>query len=411
MSMNFGKLNFSTSFKPTAAFPLNANCYFESLEQAIAAAATAEEVGSSNTVYHYGQEIAVVENNKATIYVIQPDKTLKEVGATPAGDGTSVEVVDGKIRIIGFAGAESGSQPRKKADGTIEWVKPDTSTVEGLQTLVSGLESDVETLQTSKANAADVYTKNEVDTKLSAVYRYSGSVNSYADLPTDLTNTDSDIGKTYNVKTANKAHGIKAGDNVAWTGTEWDVLAGEVDLSTYSTTEQITAELDKKVDKVDGSRLITAEEAAKIATAEANVIESVDTAQFALDGDKKLTLLDVAMSKVTGLTDALADKVDKVEGSRLITEAEATKLGAIESGAQANILEVVKLNGEALAISEKGVDIPVAGESLGVVKSSAAENKVSVGTDGEMSVNNVNVNKLVQTDGETLILNGGTSEN
>ena len=41
--------------------------------------------------------------------------------------------------------------------------------------------------------------------------------------------------------------------------------------------------------------------------------------------------------------------------------------------------------------------------------SSAAENKVSVGADGTMEVNSVNVNKLVQTDSEALILNGGSS--
>ena len=41
--------------------------------------------------------------------------------------------------------------------------------------------------------------------------------------------------------------------------------------------------------------------------------------------------------------------------------------------------------------------------------SSAAENKVSVGADGTMEVNSINVNKLVQ-DGETaLILNGGNA--
>jgi hypothetical protein len=44
---------------------------------------------------------------------------------------------------------------------------------------------------------------------------------------------------------------------------------------------------------------------------------------------------------------------------------------------------------------------------LGGVKSSADENKVAVGTDGTMEVNSMNVNKLVQTDGDTLILSGG----
>ena len=48
-------------------------------------------------------------------------------------------------------------------------------------------------------------------------------------------------------------------------------------------------------------------------------------------------------------------------------------------------------------------------EALGVVLSSTAENKITVGVDGTMEVNSVNVNKLTQTDGEFLILNGGSS--
>lgn len=55
-------------------------------------------------------------------------------------------------------------------------------------------------------------------------------------------------------------------------------------------------------------------------------------------------------------------------------------------------------------------DIPAAtAEVLGLVMSSTAENKVSVGADGTMEVNSVNVNKLTQTEGDTLILNGGSS--
>lgn len=402
----FGKLNFSVSFNPTSAFPLDARSYFESLTQATAAAATADVAGSSTTTYYYGQTVVVVENSVATLYIIQPDKTLKEVGSVPVGDGKSITVEDGKIKIVGFDAAEVGAQPRKKADGTVEWVKPDTTTVEGLQTLVSGLESDVETLQTGKADASSVYTKTEIDGKLSGVYHYKGSVAKYSDLPADASSGD-----VYNIEAADKAHGIKAGDNVAWNGTAWDVLAGTVDLSSYATT---TA-LDGKVDKVEGSRLMTNAEGTKlegIATgAQVNAIDSVDTAQFDLDDAKKLTLLDIAMAKVTGLTAALAGKVDKVEGSRLITDAEGTKLAGIESGAQANTIENVKVGGVALAISEKSVNIPTAGESLGAVKSATGTNNVTVDADGIMTVNKLDVNNLVQESEDTLILNGGSSAN
>lgn len=402
----FGKLNFSVSFNPTSAFPLDARSYFESLTQATAAAATADVAGSSTTTYYYGQTVVVVENSVATLYIIQPDKTLKEVGSVPVGDGKSITVEDGKIKIVGFDAAEVGAQPRKKADGTVEWVKPDTTTVEGLQTLVSGLESDVETLQTSKADASSVYTKTEIDGKLSGVYHYKGSVAKYSDLPADASSGD-----VYNIEAADKTNGIKAGDNVAWNGTAWDVLAGTIDLSGYATT---TA-LDGKVDKVEGSRLMTNAEGTKlegIATgAQVNAIDSVDTAQFDLDDAKKLTLLDIAMAKVTGLTAALAGKVDKVEGSRLITDAEGTKLAGIESGAQANTIENVKVGGVALAISEKSVNIPTAGESLGAVKSATGTNNVTVDADGIMTVNKLDVNNLVQESEDTLILNGGSSAN
>lgn len=402
----FGKLNFSVSFNPTSAFPLDARSYFESLTQATAAAATADVAGSSTTTYYYGQTVVVVENSVATLYIIQPDKTLKEVGSVPVGDGKSITVEDGKIKIVGFDAAEVGAQPRKKADGTVEWVKPDTTTVEGLQTLVSGLESDVESLQTGKADVSSVYTKAEIDGKFSGVYHYKGSVAKYSDLPESASSGD-----VYNIEAADKAHGIKAGDNVAWNGTAWDVLAGTVDLSGYATT---TA-LDGKVDKVEGSRLMTNAEGTKlegIATgAQVNAIDSVDTAQFDLDDAKKLTLLDIAMAKVTGLTAALAGKVDKVEGSRLITDAEGTKLAGIESGAQANTIENVKVGGVALAISEKSVNIPTAGESLGAVKSATGTNNVTVDADGIMTVNKLDVKNLVQESEDTLILNGGSSAN
>jgi hypothetical protein len=38
-------------------------------------------------------------------------------------------------------------------------------------------------------------------------------------------------------------------------------------------------------------------------------------------------------------------------------------------------------------------------------------NKIAVNEDGTMEVNSLNVNKLVQNDSDTLILNGGASKN
>ena len=57
---------------------------------------------------------------------------------------------------------------------------------------------------------------------------------------------------------------------------------------------------------------------------------------------------------------ALDKKVDKVEGSRLMTDAEGAKLAEIAEGAQVNVIETVKVNGEALTVdADKAVDVLV----------------------------------------------------
>lgn len=425
MALTFGTLDFAVAFSRQTAFPLDAKSYFESLELAQAAAATAQEAGSSETVYYFGQTIAVVENSKATLYVIQPDKTLKEVGGNIAIN-ENVFVKDGeKLDLLGFAGAVAGAQLVKGADGRLSWVKPDTTTVEGLSTSVTALEhtingytddggivheglgSKVSTLETKVGN---IYTKAEVDAKVSSVMRYKGSKNTYAELPSE----GNEIGDVWNVVGADAVNGVRAGDNFAWNGTGWDNLGGAVVLDGYATKD----DLSRKVDKVEGSRLMTSAEGEKLAGiatgAEVNVVKSVDDTEFTLDENGKLNIKALGQGKITGLADALAGKVSTEAGKGLssndYTDAEKEKLGAIEAGSQVNILEAISIGGTDAPISDKKVDIPVAtAEKLGVVKSSSAKDQIAVGADGIMSINTVSLSKIVQAADETLIINGGNS--
>ena len=425
MALTFGTLDFAVAFSRQTAFPLDAKSYFESLELAQAAAATAQEAGSSETVYYFGQTIAVVENSKATLYVIQPDKTLKEVGGNIAIN-ENVFVKDGeKLDLLGFAGAVAGAQLVKGADGRLSWVKPDTTTVEGLSTSVTALEhtvngytddggivheglgSKVSTLETKVGN---IYTKAEVDAKVSSVMRYKGSKNTYAELPSE----GNEIGDVWNVLGADAVNGVRAGDNFAWNGTGWDNLGGAVVLDGYATKDDLSG----KVDKVEGSRLMTSAEGEKLAGiatgAEVNVVKSVDDTEFTLDENGKLNIKALGQDKITGLADALAGKVSTEAGKGLssndYTDAEKEKLGVIEAGSQVNILEAISIGGTDAPISDKKVDIPVAtAEKLGVVKSSSAKDQIAVGADGIMSINTVSLSKIVQAADETLIINGGNS--
>nr|DAX03844.1 MAG TPA: L SHAPED TAIL FIBER PROTEIN [Caudoviricetes sp.] len=71
---------------------------------------------------------------------------------------------------------------------------------------------------------------NSAVSKLTGVMKYAGQVDDYSDLA-DVTKNKGDV---WNIVNADSAHGIKAGDNVAWNGTDWDNLSGTVDLSIYA---------------------------------------------------------------------------------------------------------------------------------------------------------------------------------
>ncbi len=473
---DFGKMNFSVSFNPTSAFPLDARYYFSTLTAAQEAAGAAVEVGSSDGTYFIGQNLVVVEESKATLYVIQPDKSLKEVGSTPVGDDKSITVSpEGTISLVGLTEAATGAYPSKGADGSIQWVKPDTTTVEGLSQTVETLGNRTQALETTVGNAENglvkdvndvktnltknYYNKSEVDQKVAGAFHFRGKAHKF------------EGGEIYTDEST-VLEGMKEGDvyqvadkEYAYSGIEWvelgfnidlshlaektlvsstaeqtlenakayaDTKVGEIDLSPYAKTTEVEAkvaaakteavttaveqakgytdettqplieQLGQKVDKVVGSRLMTDAEGTKLngieAGAQVNVINSVEETELQINPTgKKLSIKAVDKSKVTGLDTTLIELTNKIDEAKGIAD---------------NAIKGVKVNGVALEVDvTKSIDIPLAtATKLGVVKGSDAENKVTVNDNGEMEVHSLNVGKLTQTEGQVLILNGGTSE-
>lgn len=418
---DFGKLNFAVAFSPLTAFPLDSRYYFSTLAGAQSAAAAAVEVGSSEGTYFFGENVCVVTESSADLYIIQPDKTLKAVGSEVLGDGKSIEIVDGKVALKGFANATAGQQPRVSTDGTsIEWYTPDTSTVSGLADTVAGHTQDITNLQTGKADKAttlegygiaDALTKAQTEAAIQAAIAGTGHaqfVKAEA-VPAKENAQDNVLYLVMNADTGFYDIYAKVDDDVV------RLDDTSVNLADYVTKAALTEALGSKVDVVDGSRLMTDTEGEKLAGiaegAQVNIIDAVSE-QFEIVDGKTLKLktdaLTLPMDSIEGLPDALAGKVNAVEGSRLMTNAEGEKLAALVEGAQQNILEVIKLNGTALPIAEKAVNIPLAtAEALGVVKGTADDNGIAIAEDGTMSVNRVSLSKLYQGDGETLILDGG----
>ena len=113
-----------------------------------------------------------------------------------------------------------------------EWYKLATKAdIDGTTTaLTQKITTVANNLATHEADFNNPHKVTAKQLGLTTVYQYKGSVTTYADLPT----TGQKVGEVWNVETADPDHGIKAGDNVAWDGAQWDILGGNHDLSGYA---------------------------------------------------------------------------------------------------------------------------------------------------------------------------------
>lgn len=113
-----------------------------------------------------------------------------------------------------------------------EWYKLATKAdIDGTTTdLTKKITTVANNLATHEADFSNPHKVTAEQLGLTTVYQYKGSVATYANLPT----TGQKVGDVWNIETADPDHGIKAGDNVAWDGAQWDILGGNQDLSGYA---------------------------------------------------------------------------------------------------------------------------------------------------------------------------------
>lgn len=146
---------------------------------------------------------------------------------------------------------------------------------------------------------------------------------------------------------------------------------------------------DEYVTKIDGIQ----EGATKVEASETNGNIKVNGEEVTVYDDSAI-LTGENINDFAAVEEALSGKVDAVEGSRLITTEEATKLAGIEEGAEANVLEAVKINGTALDIADKAVNILVDGTY-------AETNKIA-------SMTSINTDNLLQGELEFVLDCGGS---
>lgn len=184
--------------------------------------------------------------------------------------------------------------------------------------IINSLESDRTDAALSAAQGKALKTLvDELKASVAAALDYKGTKDTYEELPTK----GNKKGDVWNVVAA---HGTTpAGTNYAWDGAAWDPLGGTIDLSGYYTKSQV-------------------DDAISVAKTE---LEAADTA---LEG------------QITTVTNQLANKVDKVEGSGLISDTDLNQIRTNKSNIESLQTSVegkqeALTEGQAISITEENV--------------------------------------------------------
>lgn len=126
----------------------------DSTEVYYSKAAALEYAAGANA--YVGQKLVVIENGVVSHWSVEDTAgTLKELGSKPVADGTTISINDeGKITLANIAEKAEGTYNAVLVNGTLTWVKPSETTVEGLSDLISALTGRVDTLETKVGEAA-----------------------------------------------------------------------------------------------------------------------------------------------------------------------------------------------------------------------------------------------------------------
>ena len=175
MAMEFGKLNFAVGFNRTSAFPLDANSYFENYDKAVTAAASAAEVGSSDSAYYVGQLIIVKDTTKGVgLYQIGANKTLVKFGQASSADELTTDLTTLKGR---FNNLVRDLPVTEEENGSFTLLEPSEAIPLGFfkneeKTKLAGIEAgaQVNKLESVKVNgtALDIDENKAVNIDLSA---------------------------------------------------------------------------------------------------------------------------------------------------------------------------------------------------------------------------------------------------
>ena len=344
----------------------------DALEQANTNKGAIASINSTISGLATKQEVTDLEETLTTSISKKVDQTaydtkISTIEGNIQGTTNAVGNVTAKVNVL--VGEDTNKSARTIASEEV--AKIVASAPEAYDTLKE-IADYIATDQTGAAELSNKVNQNTQDisqlrkdlttestTRASAISNINSSIE---DLTTKVT---ANVGSVANLNT--EISGLKTKD-----GELAKLIQGNAD------------EIAKKVTAEEGKSLVSNELISKLEGveegAEANYIKSVKTGEFVVSGAGELSIVQIEQDKVAGLVNALSN---------------AGKVNSVIVG-ETEMLPV-----------DKKVTIPYASsEVAGVVKPVGNE---FIMANGKLSINKINVNKLEQTTGEELILDGGNA--
>lgn len=258
--------------------------------------------------------------------------------------------------------------------------------------VTSGEQKGIYSIEAVGADAAFKKVGSDVDLsnyvtkdQITNLYTYKGSKATYEDLP-----VVNEVGDTWNVETAYGNY--PAGTNWAWNGSEWDALAGSVDLSGYALKEDVSKSIEdvnktvasntgaisslqsavsEKVDKVEGQSLISSEKLALIDTNAGDIAllksadESFETRLQTIEGAFKGEGGEIDLGDITSQLSEQGGKITALETDNGINKNAISELKTRADGHDTRLTAIETLNSEQSTQLQSLTDRVVAVEAHG----------------------------------------------
>lgn len=422
MAMNFGKLNFAVGFNRTSAFPLDANSYFESYNDAVTAAAGAAEVGSADSAYYIGQLIIVKDTTKGVgLYQIGANKTLIKFGQATSAEELAEKVsaletrcttIEGKLILANDAqdgfmsganftklkGIEPGAQVNKiesiKVNGTALAITDKSVNIEteDLDTVLANYATNDSV--TEKVNAVDAKVTKNTNDIATINGKLTGLTGAMHFIGTSTTDPKGDTGATVDGHTSFESGDVCLYGNkeFVYDGSGWTELGDE---GSHLTKTEAESTYLKKAD-------------ASTTYATKNELSSAQTTlQGNIDKKANQTDLTTLETKVNGLYGdtikmaenqdmTIAGRIDQVEGLihniNTVTNPEGSNV--VTSVAWNNADHNITVTKGLKVYSTAEVDEKLGTAAAGVLIKSVNETDFTVSDAGQLSLNDIATSKV-----------------